>query len=187
MSDVALFDRFASFYDRFATSTSNESIRAGFAYAERPVERVLDLAGGTGQTATSLEAYDVTVLDASLEMLRRARWKGFPVVCGDATRLPLPGGSFDGVVVTDALHHVGNARAAVREAARVLRPGGVLVAREFDPRGLRGRALVAGEHAIGFESAFFTPGTLAGAFADAGLRPHAVESGFEYALAGVRD
>lgn len=45
-------------------------------------------------------------------------------------------------------------------ARRVLRPGGVLLIREFDPTTLRGRGLVAAEHLVGFDSGFWTPETL---------------------------
>jgi len=184
VSDVSHFDRVAAVYDWFAPTPSNAALRAGFSYARGPVESVLDVAGGTGRTAESLAEFDVTVLDASAGMLREAEAKGLAVVRGDATRLPVVDGAVDAVTVTDALHHVPDAEAAVSEAARVLRPGGVLVVREFDPRGLRGRVLVAAEHAVGFESQFFAPGELADAFVEAGLRPSVVESGFEYALVG---
>jgi len=186
VSDVSHFDRLSAVYDWFAPTPSVDALRAGFEYAHRPVTSVLDVAGGTGRTAASLAEFDVTVVDASAGMLREAESKGLPVVRGDATRLPVVDAAVDAVTVTDALHHVSDARAAVAEAARVVRPGGVLVVREFDPAGLRGRALVAAEHAVGFELRFFEPGELADAFVEVGLRPHVVESGFEYALVGLR-
>ncbi|WP_435096483.1 class I SAM-dependent methyltransferase [Halarchaeum sp. P4] len=185
MSDVAHFDRLAAVYDWLAPSASPDDVRAGFAYAERNVQTVLDLAGGTGRTAAAVPEYDVTVLDAAPGMLREARAKGLRVVQGDATRLPILDESFDAVVVTDALHHL-DAPAAIRAASRVLRPGGVLVACDFDPRGVLGRALVTGEHLAGFESSFYAPGELAAVFEEAGLRSHGVRSGFGYALAGVK-
>ncbi|WP_020221539.1 class I SAM-dependent methyltransferase, partial [Halarchaeum acidiphilum] len=134
MSDVARFDRLAVVYDWFAPSASLGDVRAGLAYAERDVESVLDLAGGTGRTADALRErsdanpdLDVTVLDAARGMLREARAKDLPVVRGDATRLPVADASVDAVVATDALHHL-DAPAAIREATRALRPGGVFVA-----------------------------------------------------------
>ncbi|QLC34307.1 class I SAM-dependent methyltransferase [Halarchaeum sp. CBA1220] len=184
MADVARFDRLAAVYDWFAGAIPRPDVASGFAYAERDVERVLDLAGGTGRTAAALPDYDVTVLDAAAGMLREARAKGLPVVRGDATRLPVATGSVDAVVVTDALHHL-DAPAAIGEAARVLRPGGVLVACDYDPRGPLGRALVAAEHAAGFDSTFYARGELAAVLAGAGLDVHALEAGFAYALVGV--
>jgi SAM-dependent methyltransferase len=49
------------------------------------------------------------------------------VVEGDATALPFGDGSLDAVVLLDVLEHVPEPRAAVAEARRVLRPGGVIV------------------------------------------------------------
>jgi SAM-dependent methyltransferase len=49
---------------------------------------------------------------------------------GDATRLPLADASFDRVVMSGGVHHVGDRRGLFREVARVLRPGGCFVFRE---------------------------------------------------------
>jgi SAM-dependent methyltransferase len=46
---------------------------------------------------------------------------------GDAASLPVPDGCADAVLMLDVLEHLGDARPAVAEAHRVLRPGGVLV------------------------------------------------------------
>ena len=50
---------------------------------------------------------------------------------GDLERLPLPGRSVDGVVANMVLHHLGDPREALRETARVLRPGGKLIVVDF--------------------------------------------------------
>ncbi len=56
-----------------------------------------------------------------------AREHGVDVVRGDAQRLPLADGVADVVVAGEVLEHVPDLAAAVREACRVLRPGGTLV------------------------------------------------------------
>jgi demethylmenaquinone methyltransferase/2-methoxy-6-polyprenyl-1,4-benzoquinol methylase len=61
------------------------------------------------------------------------------------------------------------------------------VVREFDPSTLRGRALVAAEHAIGFDSRFEGPDALADRMARAGLEPTVVGRGFGYTVAGKRE
>jgi SAM-dependent methyltransferase len=52
----------------------------------------------------------------------------------DASHLPAADGSFDAVLIRDLLHHVPDRMAVVREAARVLRPGGTLGV--IEPNGL---------------------------------------------------
>jgi SAM-dependent methyltransferase len=48
-------------------------------------------------------------------------------VRGDALRLPFPDGVFDAVIASEILEHIHDDRAAIAEAARVLRPGGTMV------------------------------------------------------------
>lgn len=182
--DVRSFDRFAVPYDLLMPRADRAPIDAGFAYARRPVERVVEVGGGSGRAGRELDA-EVTVVDPAPGMLRRARGRGLSTVRGVAECLPVRDASADAVVVVDALHHFDDARAAVAEAARVLRPGGVLVVREFDPGTLRGRLLAAAERAVGFDSTFLGPDALAAAMDDAGLRPALPGRGFAYTAVGL--
>nr|BFE77236.1 hypothetical protein GCM10020092_105370 [Actinoplanes digitatis] len=54
-----------------------------------------------------------------------------PLVAGDALRLPFPDETFDAVTISFALRNVVDTPAALRELARVTRPGGRLVVCEF--------------------------------------------------------
>ncbi|AZH26436.1 class I SAM-dependent methyltransferase [Haloplanus aerogenes] len=191
--DVRFFDRVARLYDRFAPPTDPEPIWAGLARADRPVERVLDLAGGTGRAARAIAAPvgtartpETVVVDASRRMLTHAADRGTTAVQGDAGRLPVRDAATDAVVVLDALHHLPDQAAALAEAARVLRPGGVLVIREYDPGTLRGRALVAAERAVGFDSTFWGPDAWAAAVDDAGLVPTVLDRGFAFTVVGKK-
>ncbi|WP_256403978.1 class I SAM-dependent methyltransferase [Haloplanus ruber] len=203
--DVDFFDRVARLYDRLAPETDPEPLWSGLARADRPVERVLDLAGGTGRAARAVSRPGAEgwrpptaiVVDASRAMLDRAGRRGSAAVCGDAGRLPLRGNEageshetngsvVDAVVVLDALHHLPDPDAALAEAARVLRPGGVLVIREFDPETIRGRALVAAERAVGFDSTFRGPAATADAVAAAGLAPSVLDRGFAFTVVGKK-
>jgi demethylmenaquinone methyltransferase/2-methoxy-6-polyprenyl-1,4-benzoquinol methylase len=192
--DVDFFDRVARLYDRLAPEADPEPLWAGLARADRPVERVLDLAGGTGRAARAASrpgadgwrAPTAVVVDASRPMLRRAVEQGSAAVRGDAGRLPLCDGAVDAAVVLDAFHHLPDPDAALVEAARVLRPGGVLVIREFDPGTVRGRALVAAERLVGFDSTFRGPEATATAVAAAGLAPSVLDRGFAFTVVGKK-
>jgi len=183
--DVGFFDRTAPLYDLVMPSANPDALGAGLALAERSVERVLDVGGGSGRATRALPIGERVVVDRSAGMLSRARSRGLAAVEGDAARLPAPDASVDGVVVVDALHHFPDQPAAVEEAARVLRPGGVLVVREFDPTHPLGRPLVAAERVMGMGSTFRRPDALAETVAAAGLDATVVDAGFGYTVAGV--
>jgi ubiquinone/menaquinone biosynthesis C-methylase UbiE len=93
---------------------------------------VLDVGCGTGNYAAALVAATgcrVSGVDPSREMLRRARdaapWQALRE--GRGERLPFPDRSFDLVMTTDVIHHIGDRQAFFREAARVTRAGGRIV------------------------------------------------------------
>lgn len=186
--DVGFFDRIAPLYDVGMPRAKPEDLRAGIAFAHRPIETVLDVGGGTGRASRSLRQIGIstTVVDFSPGMLRRAHDDDIPTVRGDAGRLPVPDDAVDAVVITDALHHFPDPAGALGEAARVLAPGGVVVIREFDPTTARGRLLAGVESAVGMDSQFFAAETLAELLTDAGLRGTVVDPGFGYTVVGVK-
>ncbi|WP_280588094.1 class I SAM-dependent methyltransferase [Halorubrum sp. Boch-26] len=187
LGDVRFFDRIAPLYDGVMPPANGEALAAGIEHATRPIDRLLDVGGGSGRAAAALTGPEITVVDVSLGMLGRAReGRGLSGVAGDAGRLPFRDGTVDAITIVDAFHHLPDQGAAVREAARVLAPGGALVIREFDPEHPLGRALVAAEDAIGMKSRFRTPRELAAAFDDAGLDPRIVDRGFGYTVTGVK-
>jgi SAM-dependent methyltransferase len=106
-----------------------ESLLLDALLAATPGRRVLDAGAGSGTFTNRLaaEGFDVTstdVTDEALEVLR-TRVAG-PVLRADATSLPFPEESFDAVVLAEVLEHVEDDSGALAEAARVLRPQGVL-------------------------------------------------------------
>jgi SAM-dependent methyltransferase len=98
--------------------------------AARP-RRVLEVGGGEGELAeliaTQLDA-EVVGVDQSERMVELQRSRGIDARVGDAQQLPFADGEFDVVVAAWMLYHVENLDATLDELARVLKPGGVLVA-----------------------------------------------------------
>lgn len=123
------WERAASGYESaFGTATRRFIPALLEAAAIGPGDRVLDLACGTGLAAAAAaeRGAEVTGVDFSTAMLAEARSR-LPSVRleqGDAEALPFGDGVFDVVVSNFGIHHVPNPVTALKEANRVLRPGG---------------------------------------------------------------
>ena len=139
--DVAkMFDGVAEKYDRTNTVLSFGQDRSWrrstrVALKPQPGEKVLDLGAGTGVSTAELARSGAFVVgvDISLGMLavgRRAR-PDVRLVAGDALCLPFADGTFDAVTASFVIRNVANTPAALRELARVTKPGGRLVICEF--------------------------------------------------------
>jgi len=109
--------------------------------AIRPGARVLDLACGTGDLAyAALARGGVPVgLDLTPRMIALARARpsshGVSWVVGDMTSLPVTSTSFDVITTGYGLRNVPDLPRALAEMHRVLRPGGVMCALDFDRPG----------------------------------------------------
>ncbi|MCA6309352.1 class I SAM-dependent methyltransferase [Phenylobacterium sp.] len=148
-----VFDRVASRYDLM-----NDVMSAGVhrlwkdATAARlnpqPGETIIDCAGGTGDMARRFadlarRARDrrggddarILVVDYNAEMIAAGRARGLePEIdwaVGDAQRLPLPDACADAYVISFGIRNVIEIPAALREARRVLKPGGRFLCLEF--------------------------------------------------------
>ncbi len=148
-----VFDRVAGRYDLM-----NDLMSAGVhrlwkdAVAARvnpqPGETIVDCAGGTGDMAARFSKMargaqlrrggddaTVVVVDYNAEMIAAGRERGYaPEVIwavGDAQKLPLPDACADAYSIAFGIRNVTDISAALREARRVLKPGGRFVCLEF--------------------------------------------------------
>ncbi|KGN38222.1 demethylmenaquinone methyltransferase [Knoellia subterranea] len=101
----------------------------------KPGEQVLDIAAGTGTSSEPFADNGVHVVpaDFSLGMLRvgKKRRDDLGFTAADAMRLPFADASFDAVTMSFGLRNVADIDLALREFARVTKPGGRLVVCEF--------------------------------------------------------
>lgn len=103
-------------------------------YLPPPGASVLDVGGGTGIHARWLahDGYDVRLVDPVVDpVMKASRHPGFTAQIGDARDLPVANKSVDVVLLLGPLYHLIEAvdrQQALREAIRVLRPGGQVIA-----------------------------------------------------------
>ena len=122
----------------------------------RPGQHLLDVAGGTGdvgigfvkraenwahlnpERASEKPPARASLCDINHEMLKAGLTRTacglenqITRICGNAEQLPLPAGSVDAYTIVLGIRNVTDRDAALREAARVLRPGGRFICLEF--------------------------------------------------------
>ena len=99
----------------------------------KPGEKVLDVAAGTAVSTEELAKSGAwcVACDFSPGMLAAGHGRDVPKVVGDGMHLPFADETFDAVTITYGLRNIHDHRAALREFARVTKPGGRLTVNEF--------------------------------------------------------
>ncbi|HKH72019.1 MAG TPA: class I SAM-dependent methyltransferase [Vicinamibacterales bacterium] len=136
----------------------------------RPGLRLVDCGCGTGHNLQLLRPHGRAIgFDLGAAGPARAHAAGLTVLRGDVTRIPLASGSFDVATSFDVLQCVEADVAAVREMARIVRPGGVVVVT------LAALNVLRGDHAeVWQEVRRYTPASARRLVETAGLRPERV-------------
>ncbi len=147
-----------------------------------PGMTVVDIGAGTGAFSAAFSYwFGVSVVAVEPSAAMRAqipRRPGIAVLEGQASAMPLPGGSADGAWMSLMIHHVADLGAAAREVRRVLRHGAPLLIRQaypdrFDPaRTFPWEFFPETARSVG---TFPTLGQVCDAFATAGLHREALE------------
>lgn len=134
----SVIERIAAFpivYDAIQAAAGDAVVQQRIAacVGELPARaRVVDLGGGTGLAGRSCDAALYVCVDLDAAKLRRlvtARRPGARAIAGDAAHCPIGTGVADAVLAVKLTHHLDEPQLAAmfREAARIVRPGGVFL------------------------------------------------------------
>jgi SAM-dependent methyltransferase len=125
VGETARYDGLANWYDEEfqPAPLEGEAWQVVAPMIGRGPGELLDLGCGTGAYAVALSerGWNVTGVDLSEDMLRRARERGVSVVLADATVLPFPDASFDAAISIFTHSDFDDFPTALREVTRVLK------------------------------------------------------------------
>ncbi|MBA9069808.1 MULTISPECIES: ArsR/SmtB family transcription factor [Methylorubrum] len=161
------------------------------ALGDRPIRHVIDLGTGTGKMLGLLAplAGRATGLDSSHAMLSVARANlermGLSRVDlrqGDLHAPPFGRGGFDLVVLHQVLHYLDDPARALREAARLVAPGGRLLVVDFAPHTLEQLRESQAHRRLGFGAEQITGWLVQAGLGDVESRDLAPEDGIEHPL-----
>lgn len=152
------FGLLAPLYERFVPAPDVSRLSQ---LLDLPVAgRLLDAGGGTGRVCSQLRSLvdELVIADASYGMLAQARPKNDLALSQAHTeRLPFADGTFERVLVVDALHHFHDQRRAIADLLRVLKKGGTLVIEEPDLNTFKVKIVAAVEKLALMRSHFYYP------------------------------
>jgi ubiquinone/menaquinone biosynthesis C-methylase UbiE len=142
LDNRAYYDDFAGWYERerhlpYHRMLDDLEVEIVERYAHG--KRVLEVGCGTGLILGRVAQFAAAAsgIDLSGGMLEKAAERGLRVVQASATELPIATASVDVAYSFKVLAHVPDISGAMREMARVVRPGGYVIAEFYNARSLR--------------------------------------------------
>ncbi len=143
MDNRAYYNEFSARYDQHRHVGYHALIDRLETAVVEPLARgkaALEAGCGTGLILQNVQrvAARAVGVDLSPGMLSHARGRGLEVVEGSVTDLPFDDGEFDLSYSFKVLAHVEDIGRALSEMARVVRPGGHVLAEFYNPWSLRG-------------------------------------------------
>ncbi len=140
--NIKYYDTFAGWYEnerhkRYHSFLDTSEVALAQPFCEN--QSVLEVGAGTGLVMKRLEEFsrEVTGIDISLGMVRKAHERNLDVAQASATALPFPDKTFDCVVSFKVLAHIEAIRETLAECARVTRPGGHMVLEFYNKHSIR--------------------------------------------------
>lgn len=158
MPNNFLFDLLGPFYDHVISPKEADDLLEPLGLPAGGW--LLDVGGGTGRACAPLESMvdHLVICDLSTPMLLEAQGKGLRnLVQASATHLPFAEGTFERMMVIDALHHMPEQENTVGEMVRALKPGGRLLIEEPDIRLFGVKLIALMEKLALMKSKFHTP------------------------------
>ena len=176
--DLRFFDRVAPRYDNHWIQRFARPLHARMLQAVEDPSSVLDVGCGTGALLAAIGARWPQAALAGVDgapgmaAVARTRLPSADIREGTAEALPWPDGAFDLVVTSLSFHHWRDRARGIREAARVLRPGGSLLLGDIGGDGLTGFVVESLRRLSGHREEGFPPSArIASDIAAAGLGP----------------
>ena len=142
LDNRAYYDDFAGWYERerhlpYHRMLDDLEVEIVERYATN--KQVLEVGCGTGLILDRVARFasDARGIDLSAGMLAKAAARGLAVAQASATELPIASASVDVAYSFKVLAHIPDIQGAMREMARVVRPGGYVIAEFYNARSLR--------------------------------------------------
>ena len=136
------YDAFSKVYDRriddpYHSFLDESEIELIYQYGKG--KKVLECGCGTGLILEQTKKFVIKAngIDLSSGMIEKARSKGLDVTKASVTEIPFPDGSFDVSYSFKVLAHVPDIHKALSEMARVVVPGGYVIAEFYNPYSIR--------------------------------------------------